>query len=76
MILLISLIIILYLCIKWLYNEYRKEVIENDFITLQDELRIGRLERREKMNEQMINWLWEQVAKERAKEKKNKKGEK
>lgn len=75
MILVISLIIILYLCIKWLYNEYRKQVIENDFIALQDELRIGRLERKEKMNEQMINWLWEQVAKEKLKEQKTKKGD-
>lgn len=76
MILVISLIIILYLCIKWLYNEYRKQVIENDFIALQDELRIGRLERKEKMNEQMINWLWEQVAKEKLKEQKKGKSDK
>ena len=77
MILVISLIIILYLCIRWLYREYKLTLIENDFIRLQNELRIGRLERKEKMNEKMINWLWEQVAKEKLKEqKKNKKGDK
>ena len=77
MILVISLIFILYLCIRWLYKEYKLTLIENDFISLQDELRIGRLERKEKMNEQMINWLWEQVAKEKLKQqKKNKKGDK
>lgn len=76
-ILLISLIIILYICIRYLYMEYRKEVLDNDFISLQNEVRIGKLERKEKMNEQMINWLWEQVAKEKLKEqKKNKKGDK
>ena len=69
-ILLISLIIILYICIRYLYIEYRKEILDNDFVSLQDEIRIGKLERKEKMNEQMINWLWEEVAKERYKERK------
>lgn len=56
--------------------EYRKEQLDNDFISLQDEVRIGKLERKEKMNEQMINWLWEQVAKEKYKEQKKGKGNK
>ena len=78
MIILISiLILILYLCIRWLYKEYKLILIENDFISLQNELRLSKLERKESMNEQMINWLWEQVAKEKLKEqKKNKKGDK
>jgi len=77
MILVISLIIILYLCIRWLYKEYKLTLIENDFESLQNELRISKLERKESMNEQMINWLWEQVAKEKLKEqKKNKSGDK
>lgn len=67
-ILLISLLIIFYFCIKWLYIEYKRKVLDNDFISLQDQVRIGRLERKEKMNEQMINWLWEQVAKEKLKQ--------
>ena len=71
-ILLISLIIILYLCIRYLYIEYRKEVLDNDFISLQNEVRLSKLERKESMNEQMINWLWEQVAKEKFKEQKSK----
>ena len=76
-ILLISLIIILYLCIRYLYIEYRKEVLDNDFISLQNEVRLSKLERKESMNEQMISWLWEQVAKEKLKEqKKDKKGDK
>lgn len=75
--LLISLIIILYLCIRYLYIEYRKEVLDNDFISLQNEVRLSKLERKESMNEQMISWLWEQVAKEKLKEqKKEKKGDK
>ena len=71
-ILVISLIIILYLCIRWLYKEYKLNVIDNDFESLQNELRISKLERKESMNEQMINWLWEQVAKEKLKEQKSK----
>jgi len=76
-ILVISLVIILFLCIRYLYNNYKKELIENDFVSLQMELRLNKLERRSKMNEQMINWLWEQVAKEKLKQqKKQNKGKK
>lgn len=73
-----SLIIILYLCIRWLYKEYRLNKIEEDFISLQDELRINRLERRVKMNEQLLDWLWVEIAKAKMKDVKSnvKKGEK
>lgn len=78
-ILVISLIIILYLCIRWLYKEYKLNIIDSDFVSLQDEIRISRLERKNIMNEKMINKLWEEVAKkkfeeQRAKEKKEKEG--
>lgn len=69
-IMVISLIFILYLCIRWLYKEYKLRLIQNEFISLQDELRIGKLEREEKMNEQMINWLCDQVAKDKLKQQK------
>lgn len=78
-ILIISLIIILYLCIRWLYKEYKLNIIDSDFVSLQDEIRISRLERKNIMNEKMINKLWEEVAKkkleeQRAKERKEKEG--
>lgn len=82
MILLISLVVvcILYYLLNWLYNEYKNDLgnIDDHTVATRKELtdKINDLEKRETMNEQMINWLWEQVAKEKAKEKKSKKGEK
>lgn len=71
-ILLISFIIILYFCIRWLYKEYKLNVIDNDFVSLQDEIRISRLERKSSMNEKMISALWEEVAEKKLKEQKDK----
>lgn len=82
MILFISLVVVclLYYLLNWLYNEYKKDLnnIDDHSVATRKELtdKINDLEKRESMNEQMINWLWEQVAKEKAKEKKTKKGEK
>ena len=76
MILLISLVVvcILYYLLNCLYNEYKEDLnnIDNHSVATRKELtdKINDLEKRESMNEQMINWLWEQVAKEKAKEKK------
>lgn len=76
MILVISLLILVVVIYCWLWKNFKKELSDNDFVSLNDEIRIGRLERKVKMNEQMINWLWEQVAKEKLKEQKKGKGNK
>lgn len=78
MILLISIvvIIIIYLLLNWLYKEYKQDLEDIDQHTVHVGIRISDLERKVNMNEQMINWLWEQVAKEKAKEKKSGKNEK
>lgn len=82
MILLISIVVIilLYLLLDWLYKEYKNDLEDIDQHTVHVGIRISDLERKVNMNEQMINWLWEQVAKEKnkqkSKEKKSDKNEK
>lgn len=74
MILLISIIviIIMYYLLNWLYKEYKQDLEDIDEHTVNVSVRLTELERKINMNEQMINWLWEQVAKEKAKEQKDK----
>lgn len=76
------LICLLYMLIEWLYNKYKDDLNTIDEHTVASRLdltrRINDLERKVNMNEQMINWLWEQVgkAKQKGKEQGKKKGEK
>ena len=76
----IMLICLLYKLLEWLYNRYKEDLnnIDDHTITTRLELtkKINELERKNNMNEQMINWLWEKVAKEKLKEQNKKKGEK
>lgn len=64
----IGLIIGMYYLLQWLYNEYKEDLNNIDEHTVHVGVRLSDLERKVNMNEQMINWLWEQVAKEKMKE--------
>ena len=57
---LISIIIciILYLSIEYLYKRYKKEMLENEKQFSHMQIKIGEIERKNNMNEQMINWLY------------------
>lgn len=72
------LICLLYMLIEWLYNKYKDDLNMIDEHTVASRLdltrRINDLERKVNMNEQMINWLWENVAEK--KQKQEKKGNK
>ena len=74
------LVCLLYKLLEWLYNRYKEDInnIDDHTVATRMELtkKINELERKNNMNEQMINWLWEQVAKEKLKEHNKKKGEK
>ena len=76
MILVISLVVIclLYKLLEWLYNEYKNDLNNIDEHTVHTHIKISELERKVNMNEQMINLLWEEVAKK--KQKQEKKGNK
>ena len=54
----IVLIIILYLCINWLYNKYKEDRYELDKQLVHIQIKIGEIERKNKMNEELINWLY------------------
>ena len=60
MVILISIIIciILYLCIDYLYKRYKKEMLENEKQFSHMQIKICELERKNKMNEQLIDWLY------------------
>ena len=72
------LVCLLYMLIEWLYNKYKDDLNTIDEHTVASRLdltrRINDLERKVNMNEQMINWLWENVAEK--KQKQEKKGKK
>lgn len=54
----IILIIILYLCINWLYSKYKEDIYELDKQLAHMQIKIGEIERKNKMNEELINWLY------------------
>ena len=70
-------ICIAYKLLEWLYSKYNNDLNNIDDHTVATRLeltkRINELERKVNMNEQMINWLWEEVARKKGK---NEKGNK
>ena len=54
----IVIIILLYLCITWLYNRYKEDVLGIDKQLAYHQNKISELERKNKMNEQLIDWLY------------------
>ena len=76
MFILISLmIIILYVCIEYLYKRYKENNNDSEKQSIHMQKRINDLERYNMANEQMINWLCDEVAKFKLKEGKKKKND-
>lgn len=75
MILAISIIamVIIYLLLRCVYEEYKKTINDiDDYIGEVINVKLTELERKNNMNEQMINALWEEVAEKKLKEQKAK----
>ena len=70
----IVLICIAYKLLEWLYSKYNDDLnnIDDHTVSTRVELtkRINELEKRLNMSEQMINWLWENVAQKKQKQEK------
>ena len=66
------IVIILYICIEYLYKRYKENSNDNEKQSIHMQKRISDLERYNMVNEQMINWLCDEVAKFKLKEGKKK----
>lgn len=54
----IGIIIALYFCITWLYNRYKEDVLGIDKQLAYMQKKVSELERKNNMNEQLIDWLY------------------
>ena len=66
------MVIILYICIEYLYKRYKENNNDNEKQSLHMQIRISDLERKNMINEEMINWLCDEVANYKLKEGKKK----
>ena len=66
------IVIILYICIEYLYKRYKENNNDSEKQSIHMQKRISDLERYNMVNEQMINWLCDEVAKFKLKEGKKK----
>lgn len=72
----IILVVVLYLCIYWLYNRYKEDISGIDKQIAHIQKKIGEMERKEMINEKLINWLYDELTRKNIlnleKEKENK----
>ena len=66
------IVIILYICIEYIYKRYKENNNDNEKQSIHMQKRISDLERKNMINEEMIKWLCDEVANYKLKEGKKK----
>ena len=64
MVWLISIIlgsILLYLCLYWLYNRYKEDILGIDKQMAYMQKKISEMERKNMINEKLISWLYDEL---------------